>query len=962
MLEPHPPGMGAAPLNPVETGSVFGPALSLPRRENFREEMGNGLRVWVTQNEDHNHESNRKHSVTSHDGKSLKNQNEKRMKKKSSSQSTFFNARILIRLFIILAGIFLALIGLGGFTKMFAQPKLTLPTTDGGSALDGFDPNANGPVYVVVVQPNGKILIGGGFTTLTPNGGPPVTRNHIARLNPDGTLDNDFNPNANDFVNAIAVQADGKILAGGAFNGENSIGGQTRNRIARLDPTTGLADSFDPNADNEVSSIAVQADGKILIGGCFTALSPNGGPPVTRNHIARLNPDGTLDAAFDPNANFPVRTIAVQADGKILVGGVFTNIGGQLRQCIARLYSTTGLPDPWDPNAGHPLDFPTVQAIAVQADGKILAGGHFTLIGGQPRNRIARLDATTGSAESWDPNANGDVYSIAVQADGKILAGGDFDSIGGQPRNNIARLDATTGPADSFDPNANDVVRSIAVQADGKILAGGLFTTLSPNGGVAVTRNRIARLETDGRLDQTLNLNTVGDYVTATAVQADGKILIGGSFNTVLGVTRNNIARLNTDGTLDIAFNPNADFAVHSIAVQADGKILAGGFFFSIGGQPRNHIARLDPITGLADSFNPNASSTVFALAVQSKGNILAAGDFTSIGGQTRNRIARLDPTTGLADPLFNPNANDRIYSITVQTDGKVLASGLFTTLSPNGGPPVTRNHIARLNPDGTLDNAFDPNANGNVHSFAVQADGRIVAGGLFTSIGGQTRNNIARLDPTTGLADSCNPNANERIYSITVQADGKILVSGVFTSIGGQTRNHIARLDATCMADPFFDPNANGNVQSIAVQADGKILAGGEFNNIGGQTRNRFARLTNDTAALQNLAVTQTTITWTLGGSSLQFTRVIFEYSPDHVTYTSLGNGAATGTNWILTGLNLPTGQNIYIRARGYYRCGFSNGSESTVESVRNAFLSRSVTPRPTPSPMPRPTPAPRP
>jgi hypothetical protein len=60
MLEPHPPGMGAAPLNPVETGSVFDPALSLPRRENFREEMGNGLRVWVTQNEDHNHEGDRK--------------------------------------------------------------------------------------------------------------------------------------------------------------------------------------------------------------------------------------------------------------------------------------------------------------------------------------------------------------------------------------------------------------------------------------------------------------------------------------------------------------------------------------------------------------------------------------------------------------------------------------------------------------------------------------------------------------------------------------------------------------------------------------------------------------------------------------------------------------------------------------------------------------------------------------
>src|SRR5437870_2826138 len=99
----------------------------------------------------------------------------------------------------------------------------------GQSALDGFDPNANGVVRVVVVQSDGKILIGGDFTTLSPNGGAAVTRNHIARLNPDGTLDA-FNPNANNTVNSIAVQADGKILAGGTFT---SIGGQTRNRIGR---------------------------------------------------------------------------------------------------------------------------------------------------------------------------------------------------------------------------------------------------------------------------------------------------------------------------------------------------------------------------------------------------------------------------------------------------------------------------------------------------------------------------------------------------------------------------------------------------------------------------------------------------------------------------------------------------------------------------------------------------------
>ena len=113
----------------------------------------------------------------------------------------------------------------------------------GQSALDGFDPNANGEVRVIVVQPDGKILLGGDFTTLSPNGGAAVTRNRIARVNPDGTLDTAFNPNASGFsVLAIALQADGKILVGGDFSGSpptNSIGGQTRNRIARLDAITG---------------------------------------------------------------------------------------------------------------------------------------------------------------------------------------------------------------------------------------------------------------------------------------------------------------------------------------------------------------------------------------------------------------------------------------------------------------------------------------------------------------------------------------------------------------------------------------------------------------------------------------------------------------------------------------------------------------------------------------------------
>src|SRR5436190_1728828 len=197
------------------------------------------------------------------------------------------------------------------FTALCSIALLTgaAATARGQSALDGFDPNANNDIRVVVMQPDGKILIGGDFTTLSPNGGVSVTRNHIARLNPDGTLDTAFNPDASNAVYAIALQADGKILAGGLFNGANSIGGQPRNHIARLDPTTGLADSFDPNATSSVSAIALQADGRILVGGDFNGPNSIGGQ--TRNYIARLDPTTGLADSFNPNANSDVYSIAV---------------------------------------------------------------------------------------------------------------------------------------------------------------------------------------------------------------------------------------------------------------------------------------------------------------------------------------------------------------------------------------------------------------------------------------------------------------------------------------------------------------------------------------------------------------------------------------------------------------------------------------------------------------------------
>ena len=291
------------------------------------------------------------------------------------------------------------------------------------------------------------------------------------------------------------------------------------------------------------------------------------------------------------------------------------------------------------------------------------------------RNSIARLDAYHRIGRFLRSERQRCVYAIAVQADGKILAGGTFTGIGGQTRNHIARLNAMSGLADSFDPNASNPVHSIAVQPDGKILAGGFFTTLAPNGGSAVTRNRIARLEIDGRLDRTLNPNsraTPATMSTTTAVQPDGKILIGGIFTTVLGVTRNNIARLNADGTLDTAFDPNANNYRH-FNRGAGGRQDFGGRRFQTASADRRAIASPGSIPRPAWPIRSTRTRTVMSFQSWCRPTARfwwAAFSPASVG-RSAIGIARLDAMTGLADS-FNPNANGTVRSIAVQADGKI--------------------------------------------------------------------------------------------------------------------------------------------------------------------------------------------------------------------------------------------------------------------------------------------------
>ncbi len=442
--------------------------------------------------------------------------------------------------------------------------------------------------------------------------------------------------------------------------------------------------------------------------------------------------------------------------------------------------------------------------------------------------------------------------------------------------------------------------------------------------------------------------------IYAMAVQPDGKIIVGGQFSLLGGggtgvFPLNRIARLNPDGSVDGSFNPVVTgSAVVSLAVQTDGKILVGGVFTMLAGVPRSNIARLNPDGSLDTSFNPGTGgggafgAEVDVIAVQPDGKIIVGGEFTQLGGITRNRIGRLN-ANGSVDTAFNPNANDAVISLAVQPDGKIVVGGVFTTM---GG--ATRNRIARLNSTGSLDTAFNPGANGNViTAVALQADGKILLGGDFTGLGGVTgttpRSKIGRLN-TDGTVDAgFNPGATGSIvYTIGVQADGKILAGGNFTGLGngGATpRRFIGRLGPDGSPDDSFDPGASATVYGVLVQPDGSVLVGGTFGGLGGGTgttpRSRIGRVTNTDAAIQTLTLTGVTgVRWMRSGAAPEVSRVTFDWSLDGVTYVPLGTGTRMAGGWQLGGLSLPA-RDLYIRARGFYVSGYENAAGSIAESI---------------------------
>jgi uncharacterized delta-60 repeat protein len=847
--------------------------------------------------------------------------------------------------------------------------------------VDGFDPGANANIYSMVVQPDGKILVGGVFTMFGGGGNGNTVRNHLARVNPDGTLDQTFDPGTNGQVFGVALQPDGKILVGGVFTmiGGGGTGNTQRLGIARLFSDGSVDPTFNPGIGGSpagVTSFAVQPDGKIIVGGIFTGLG--GGTGVTpRLCLGRVNPDGTVDASFNPGVTGGtdseltdgIYKVLLQADGKILVGGDFTGLGGGTgstpRSHIGRLNPDGSLDVSFDPGANAPIVF----GLAQQPDGKILVGGLFSMLGGggngsNARNALGRLNLDGSIDNTFNPGVNNGGYltNIWLQSNGKLVVVGGFSGLGGgtgtTPRSNIGRLNADGTVDAGFNTGTDFEMYAVVVHPNGHVYFGGNFLNIiTPIG--TFPRHYIASFTPEGGVTGLVN-NGASASITAIAVQADGGVLVGGQFTGLggplgTGNTRNHLGRFTGAGLID-AFNPGANGNVLAMAVQPDGKIVVGGDFTMIGGggtgsTSRNHIARLNNDGTVDMAFDPGADQTINALVVQPDGKILVGGAFTTLGGggtgsTSRHFIGRLN-IDGSPDLGFDPGANGVVNAIALHGDS-ILIAGDFAMVGGGGTGSTSRVRIARVSSTGVVDGGFNPGANGLVYALTVQPDGKILVGGDFLGVGGGTgttaRSRIARLNLDGSVDGSFDPGADGTVRTFGLQTNGRIVVGGALTTLGGggtgsTTVNHLARLNGNGLIDTWV-PGANATVNAVAILADATVVAGGDYTGIGGITgttaRNFFSRLTNPDTAFESMTVTGNhSILWSRSGGGPELTRVTFSHSPDGVTVTDLGAATRVAGGWQMTGLSLPSGAQLFVRGRGFYGSGANDGSGSSATIV---------------------------
>lgn len=845
------------------------------------------------------------------------------------------------------------------FLKTFARTIATtavlavcqIPVASAQHLLDGFNtPLATRTGYpgdpgAVAVQRDGKIVIAGQMRFDSPWLEPSE---NVVRLMVDGAPDPSFGVgfDIGGFGSqnvSLLVRSDGRLLLAAVPNGDPA-------RVALLEPDG--TDVFIQEAINgTVHALAEDIDGTTLIAGAFTAVVDQ-----PRAYLARLNADGSLDGGFiATDINGPITELIRQPDGRLVIAGDFTAVGGETRNRLARLNADGSL----DPSFGQPTGANgPINALALQADGKLVVAGDFSAIGHSARNRIARLNADGSVDAGFDAGSGPDgvVHAIVIRPDGCLIVTGGFLSFDGQARPyRIAQLkpsgelDTAFGLAQSDGAlravGIDAPVIGLALQSDDRLLAIGPFTEVD-----GVARGGLARFNVDGSPDVDVviehsNFVAGGNFVN-TIHQPDGKMLISGSFDTVHHVGRRGLARLNADGTLDTSFDSGAgpqlegcipagqENCVRTVemVLQLDGTIIIYGIFDTYDNVPLNYgLARLNADGSLDPTYQPHLlhpiqpfgeGPVIEQAMLQSDGKLIMEGLFQSEADGGTRWMARFNPD-GSIDPGFDPydgfEDDPAYYQIRAERFALLSDDKIVVKVLGKLCPPCqwTLRNMIRLHPNGSVDEGFflnlqEPLEGDLVNGLHAHLDDSVLISGTFTRVNGQSIVNLGRFrydgTPDPGFFFDAEPSTEHgnpsRVYTYGIQADESALIGTSYHAEiqGIPITARVQRVSGTGLLDFKFDFSppqgllTSGAVADVSPMADGRWSMVGDLNTYDFTQipYHNIGRFTTQEPVLQSLQADPglARIDWLRSGNSPALEYTHFEISLDGETWIQVGRG----------------------------------------------------------------------
>ncbi len=651
------------------------------------------------------------------------------------------------------------------------------------------------------------------------------------------------------------------FVNGGSLSGVNN---QRRGAVIRFNADGTLDQSFNvgPQFTNAWAVIE-QANGQVLVGGLNSNESDDSGLPLYR--VFRLNANGTRDSSYQsPVFTGIPRYMTLQPDGKLLV----TNPGGSANGGLANLQrlNSDGSLDTTFVSPALPVDSTFFTNIVVDATGKILVGGIFTTIAGQPRPGIARLLSDGTLDSTFVPSGftfAGQMRGIAIQTQGAnagkiVIAGGPLrTSTGtqttcpvGQTTNcALLRLNADG----SLDTNFTLVTSS----ATGVISVRARLLSLLPDDKLLTVSTGVARFNADGSIDASYNKPVFSGETFWMDALADGRVYVplspGSSVNGIAAPQQ--IMRFNADGSADAAFAPGtfqSESYPNDLAFLPDGRFLTWGAFDTVGALARSGAARFNAdgtldtsyaITGIANLLG------IYSAGVLSDGGLLAAittgTDPSGVLSPVSSSIARFS-ASGAADSSYVPDPSvvsaqiGAGFGIRVLPDGKALVWAQTPQRVIDGSL-----FFKRLNPDGSLDNSFGGLSGTDALFGAVYRD----ATGAISSITAGGFNILGRYaDGRLIAAATKGPyalNAATLDYTLLrLNADGTLdstfsAPTRTWPTSQGFTGNPQVPLTAV-FGSPF---------SGVSPQADGSVIVYGIFTTLGGQAAPGMARLTSSGA-----------------------------------------------------------------------------------------------------------------